>query len=309
MNTLPTALMNEAARIHQLLKNTDNEWWGGGASPGVYEYQFPDDTTVRYHIGGAVWLTLHGIHVTDLGPIQWQEEESVSSTDSERHEDHLELLAGDSAKRTLSWTFSDIQTLEDSTKLNLQSEAQAKLGSLYSPVSGFIDQKVEKEYASKFSDAKTYSQTETYELDIVGPKSVNIVFERDKQKRQRHTQCAPIFDYAITFHWAYDDGGWFDVTWKSKQEFIDFIRGEAPDTVGVLFGADRPLPPSFLSLNIGDTRVNHTESALAPWFRARPQPDAVIDNGGMSLTWTDMYDTVIDQSVREELVAQEVEHD
>ena len=240
------------------------------------------------------------VHLSDQN---FSDEETVSATNLEQHRNHVRLREGDSAKETLEYTFQDIQTLEQSTKLNFQSEIQAKLGSLYSPASGYVDQKVEKEYADKFGNQKTYSQTEEYELDIQGPANLDIVFERSKQKAQRHTTCRPIFDYGIRFLAQYNDGGFDVIDWHDKAEFLAFVQGQSPDSVGVMHSADRPLKGGgFFDLGFDSTVQNTSQTVLAPFFRAHAQPNAEIEGGSALLAWTENYDNVIAQGVEEEEV-------
>ena len=286
---LPEALRNEAQVIYQLLVNvapqdfrqTDVPWGYGPTWPD-YPATWPAPNQVTYNLRRpserrtAFNIELVDIYVRDLGQIEWSEEREIRPIRDSDRRWPVNIAAGDTLTQTFSHTFSHATTLEEETKINLAAEVELSLGNLESPAGAKLTTKVETEFASKFSDTATVSDTLSQQLVIQGPANRVYFAFRDRVIAERTTRCRPLFDYKIRFAARYDDGGYLIAEWASKAEFERFIRGLADDTVGYL-NASNP----------------YMAKALAPFYRAHPQPGASIGDSAPPMEWTDRYSTRI----------------
>ena len=279
---MPEALKWDAGRIWQLILNANSPWYGAGNARSDYPVEWPQANNVQYHVGGPVILELFDIRVVDYGPIAWSRENVVRT---ERESDvvaTVRLQEGETDVRRIEHTFSKAKSLEESTLLGFETEAEAHLGSYESPAGASLKEKVTNEYASKFGTSTTETDTFSDTLTLTGPLHRRYTAYRDSVIAQRDISCRPILDHGIKIVSRFPDTRqWKQVIFKDRDEFLRFIRGEADDSIGVF--------------EIGFEGGGPSErTAMAPFFRAHPQPGAAFDNTIPSLEWVGEYQTRIE---------------
>ena len=291
---LPQVLLPEAQGIYQLLTNANYELWPLRPVVANYPSEWPEQNRIRYHLGESkntgIILEMRNIHVRDCGPIYWMNEEQVGSS---QVEDvvlvDVDLPEGVDFDRMLSYTFTAVKTLEESTRLSFTTELEARFGSTSAPFAARINEKVADEFSSKFGTAETHAETQSDHFKFSGPRRLLIKAVREVQEVRRETSCKPFFDYEIAMIWDYPDG-YIHVGWSSKEEFVNFIRGLTPDSVAI--SEQRMKSKSVI---FPDDHVIH--KALSPYFREHPQPNAQIGEHVEPMQWVDTYPNVLKQSI------------
>lgn len=294
---LPVALMGEVQLIDQLLRNAVYlgaavNWWRSDPAPAAYEFQWPDPSTLRFHVGGAYWIVLYNVHVAQYGPIEWADASTIGGQHTDIVNETAVKIPVDKGtyRDTFSATFSETKSLEDETKNGFISEAMAKLGGISSPVQASLNQKVELEFRKAFGQVSSESRTVSQEITLPTPLDITVRGVRSRVTEQRRTKSQPQFDYGIAFRAERNDGGWWEVGFASKAEYQSFIRGEASDSVGV-----RRHGGSTVKSIWSDQQVPVAAQAAEPQaaaFRNVPQPSAVVGHGAHSLEWLATYDNV-----------------
>lgn len=294
---VPVALMSEVQGLDQLMRNAvylgaDINWWRSDPAPGHYEYQWPEPNTIRYHVGGAYWIVLHNVHVARYGEIQWQDAVQVGG-------EHVDIINEKNITipneegtytSTFSATFTETRSLEDASKQGFISEAMAKLGGISSPVQASLNQKVEIEFRKSFGSTSTEQLVFSDEIVLPTPLDITIRGERRRITEQRRTRSQPEFEYGIAFRGEFNDGGWWEVGFKSRDEYFSFIRGEADDSVGVYRSGGGSVKSVW-----SDEQVPIPSPADRPQahkFRAVPQQGATVGHASPSLEWLATYDNV-----------------
>ena len=290
---LPNALDVEVQSIDQLMRNVtylyNYPYWISGPAWGGYHSEWPEPDRIRYHISQAVWIELRNVHVKEYGPIQWQDADTLGG----RHRDIVEeqdvVIPIDQGtwEKEVSLTFSSTRGLEDATKRGFTSEAMAKLGGINAPASASINQKVELEFAQTFSKEQTESYTVRDKISLPTPLNITYRGERERVVEQRRSLSTPVWDYGIALRYEYNEGSWTEMYFASKQQFVDFIRGNAPDSVGVYEVG------GLSAYNIWEGKripVDGRSEPQAAWFRAHPQPEASLAYSPTALEWAEPYD-------------------
>ena len=282
---LPEALRGEAGRAWQLILNVNSPWYGAGNAEPNYPVEWPYYNNVQYHLGGPVIMELFNIHIDDYGPINWSGETIIQKKRESEVVESIRLREGESLTRQISHTFSKVTTLEQSTIKNFETEIEAHLGSYESPAGLSIKEKVGFEFGEKFGTEQTETDSFSDTLNLVGPLHRKYIAYRDSVLAQRQTSCQPSFDYGIKIVARFPDTReWKQSIFNSKEEFINFIRGEADDSVGVFqTGFEGQGPKS--------------NDPMAPFFRSHPQPNAQFENTVPHLTWTDHYQSRIEMGL------------
>ena len=293
---VPVALMGEVQGIDQLMRNAQYlktiNWWREDPAPSVYDHQWPQADTIRYHVGGAWWIVLHNVHVSEYGAIEWQDAVQVGGEHVDIvNEKHVEIPVDEGTYRsTYSASFTETKSLQDATKNGFISEAMGKLGGISSPVQASLNQKVELEFSKSFGSTSSESLTFSDEIVLPTPLDITLRGERRRITEQRRTRSQPHFEYGIAFRGEFNNGGWWEVGFLSKDEFLSFIRGQADDSIGVRRqgGGSVKSVWSNEQIPVGDG----PSTPQAPFFRAHPQSGASIGHSAQSLEWTATYDNV-----------------
>lgn len=274
---LPDALQGEAGRIMQLLYN-EGHWLFGYGPAHRFESEWPAPNAVTYDTGqDGAQLLLTNIRVVDFGHIEWSQEHELHRNREEHVLSTLELVEGQTVSDQFSWTFAKARSLQETSKLGFEQAVEAHVGSYESPAGASITAKFDQEFSRTFGSTETTTNTISRTITTTGPLRAEIVATRDSVVAQRTTRTQPKFDYQIQWaHGCCEGRGTTRVTWANKDEFLRFVRGAADDSVGI----------AHLALG-GETRK------LAPYYRAHPQPNAVIDDSSPWINWTDTYDTSI----------------
>lgn len=292
---IPVALMGEVSYIDQVIRNVEYwggiSWWRSDPAPSSYEYQWPDANTIRYHVGGPFWIVLTNVHVTNYGPIEWQKAVAVGGEHRDIvNETNVKIpVAQGTYRDTFSATFSETKSLEDETKNGFTSEAMAKLGGISSPAQASLNQKVELEFRKLFGQVSSEARTVSQEITLPTPLDITVRGERSRVVEQRLTKSQPCFDYGIAFRRENNDGGGWDVGFGNKDEFIQFIRGQADDSIGLMTHRGAGTRDFFGNYVPVPGRPSEPQAAA---FRAKPQTGAEIQHGSPSLEWTATYDNV-----------------
>ena len=293
---LPNALDIEAQSIDQLMRNVvylyGYERWISGPAWGGYHSEWPEPDRIRYRVGDertALWIELRNVHVREYGDIQWQDADTLGG----RHRDIVEeqdvIIPLDQGtwEKEVSLTFSSTRGLEDATKRGFTSEAMAKLGGISSPAQASINQKVELEFAQTFSKEQTESYTVRDKITLPTPLNITYRGERERVVEQRRTLSTPVWDYGIALRYEFNDGNWTEMYFASKQQFIDFIRGNAPDSVGVWYAGGGTTRRIFTNEVVP---LPGREEPQAGFFRAHPQSGATLASSPTALEWAEPYD-------------------
>ena len=293
---LPNALDVEVQSIDQLMRNVaylyNYQRWLSGPAWGNYYNEWPEPDRIRYRMGderNAVWIELRNVHVASYGPIEWQEATTIGGrhTDIVEEQDVVIPNPEGTWEKEVSLTFAAVRGLEDQTKRGFVSEAMAKLGGISSPASASINQKVELEFNQTFSKTTTESYTVSDKISLPTPLNITYRGERARVVEERRTRSRPVFDYGIALRYEYNDGNWTEMYFASKDQFQDFIRGNAPDSVGVWYTGGGTTRRIFTNEVVN---LPGREEIQADWFRAHPQSGATITPSGATLEWVDQYD-------------------
>lgn len=227
---MPEALTGQALGIMQRLRNVLASPLGGPGVPPTVPYEWPNATEIKYIFGDQT-LTLEGIHLMDLGRINWSEEKSTSM----RLVDEISVPDGVPFTRTYERTQSETTTLEEATKIGLETALRAGLGQEYGTGIS-LTQKVESDYEKRFGHKDEEAKSETF---TIGPVTDAGQYRVWSYGFSRLVSSRPEFDYGIKWEKRdkSDDGSiewWQRVEFACKQDYLDFIAGKAPDNVGVL---------------------------------------------------------------------------
>ena len=293
---LPNALDIEVQGIDQLLRNVaylyGYQRWLSGPAWGNYHHEWPEPDRIRYRMGderNAVWMELRNVHVTDYGPIEWQDAIAVGGRHTDIVEEQEVKIPVDEGKwtKTVSLTFEAVRGLEDQTKQAFTSEAEARLGGISSPAGAKLNQKVELEFAQKFSKVNTERYTVTDTIELPTPLHITYRGERARIVEERRTRSRPRFDYGIALRFEFNEGSWSEMYFASKDQFLDFIRGNADDTVGVYRVGGLTTRGAFGAVVAVPSPPDEPQAAF---FRDHPQPDATIPDTDHALEWVATYD-------------------
>ena len=249
---MPEALMGQALGIMQRLRNVGASPLGGPGVPPTVPYEWPTATTIKYIFGDQT-LTLDGVHLADLGRVNWSDERSTSM----RLVDEIEVPDGVPFTRSYSKTSSETTTLEEATKIGLQTALRAGLGQEYG-TGVSVSQKVESDYEKRFGHKDEEAQSETF---TIGPVTEAGKYRVWSYGFSRAVSSRPEFDYVIRWEKRdkSDDGSiewWQRVEFASKSDYLDFIAGKAADNVGVFhkgrvvsgpYGSTYEAPPVALA--------------------------------------------------------------
>lgn len=291
---IPTALDVEVQSIDQLMRNVvylyNYPRWISGPAWGNYDHEWPEPDCIRYHISQALWIELRNVHVADYGPIEWQEATAIGGRHTDIVEEQEVSIPVDQGKwtKTVELTFEAVRGLEDQTKQGFTTEAEAKLGGISSPAGARLNQKVELEFAQKFSKVNTSRYTVTDTIELPTPLHITYRGERARVVEERRTRSKPQFDYGIALRYEYNEGSWTEMYFASKAQFLDFVRGNADDTVGVYYVG------GLSAYNLWEGRRIPVDGPApepqAGFFRDHPQPEASLAYTDHALEWTDTYD-------------------
>ena len=285
---LPEALLNDSRGIMQRFMNG----WGFpkivaayGATPRP-SYSWPDRTTIVYEyppqMAGQQYIrmTLSGITVKDYNALHWGDETVVKRDTVSNIITTVDIPKDTDFKRTFSYHFQAVETLEDSTTTGFEAEAKASLGPEYAKFD--FAAKVKTEATKAFGQEKTYATTDTQEFSFQGPRHIQIVAIRDREQRTRHVSSQPVMDYQICLETKYEVRHY--VCWNNKEQLISYMSGHAPDDVGVLHWDGSPISDAG-------------QQATAGIFRDRPYPNYEIPDNVPPLAWPADYVDVINQTL------------
>ena len=283
---LPDALKGQARGIWQALENVQGTPLSGSGVPEL-EYDWPDRTTVVFYRGDdrSQSLTLSGIHISDFGPVSWTEEEvSVS-----RLVDEIYVDEGATIDRNYTKTKTETQTLEETTIDGFDEEIKAVLGQEYGTGLTF-DTKIRREYAKKFGSSEEQDTSTTFSIHITTPGKWRV----ESYNFTRRVSARPEFDYHITWQSnsadSNGDSYWARVHFEGKQDFLDFVYGEASDSIGIYYsGKIARNVPDPLGFSHHDVVTNNPPKPLAPIFRRSAQPHFMIGNPIHPLQWEADY--------------------
>lgn len=273
---LAEALHGQARSIVQGLRNPGV---GPIQGPGVggFRYDWPDRTTVIYHIDDDQTITFEGIHVSDFGPISWSDEEPGPR----RLVKEITVPEGVPFSDTFKRTSSETQTLEEATRIGLETAVRAGLGQEYGTGIS-LNAKVSRETEQRFG--KSATETLSSEFSI-GPVTEPGTYRIESFPFTRRVTSRPKFDFHIVWQrHTYADGGyhwWERVEFECKQQLIDLLRGMAPDSIGV-YRSGRIVSGDYAS------ESENAPKPLAPMYRERPQ-DYYVNNPVAPLTFEAAY--------------------
>lgn len=285
---LSEALLNDSRGIMQRFMNG----WGfpkivasSGGAP-VPSISWPDRRTIVYEyptqMAGQQYLrmTLSGITVKDFGEINWGTEKVQKNDTVSNIITTINIPKDTKFKRTFTYHFSAVETLEQSTSTEFETEAKTKFGPEYA---GFdFSAKVKTEATKKFGTEKTYATDDTQEFEFEGPRHIQIEAIRARQQVSRDVSSQPILDYQICLETRYE--AVHHVCWDNKEQLISYMKGLEPDSVGVLYWDATPIS-------------NAGSQATAGIFRARPYKDYEIPNNTPPIAFPADYIEVLNQSI------------
>lgn len=272
MSDLATLLHPEVERILVLLTNPGR----GNVPPelGFLKWQgwkatYIDEATCLYEdVRGEYprWFVklenIHGTEGTEVefgDPIPFGEPHATHVT-----KDEVDIQTKGNFERTYTHTFERIGSLLESTKKAYESNFGIRAGEASTGPASYIgahfNERLATEYTKQFTDTSQETDTITAKITQPTPAHFKVVASRETEEERWRVRGQIELDYKITLgfknypRWVGD----YTVTWTSKEQLLEFVRGEAPDSVGVWHGLD----------NI----------VLADRYRQSPQPQATIDN-------------------------------
>ena len=288
---LAEAVKPEAGTIIQLVRNVPvglDKFFDYSPAQPVPNYTWPDRQTVVFNMptryGGQEYLrlTLSDIKVVDFGDIAWSEQ-SVIKTDTIDHNiTTINIPDNTDFSRTFTYSFSAVETIEKSSTEGLEAEAKVKLGPEYASFD--FSTKVKYEAEQRFGTENTFAESDSQTFSFKGPRHISVDAVRNRQVLRRDVSSKPIYDYKICFDTRYVQSA--QVCWANKAEFTSWVRGKAPDDVGVIHWYDmygHPRPEQDV----------HTAAGR----RSEPQPQASIPNTGPDLVANAEYINVLNQSI------------
>lgn len=289
---IPNALDIEVQSIDQWMRNVaylyGYDKWISGPAYGGYHSEWPEPDRIRYHISQAVWIELRNVHVKSYGPIEWQEAEALGGMHRDIVEEQDVKIPNEQGtwEKEVILNFGAVRGLEDATKRGFISEIGARLGGISTPAGASASQKIEVEFAQKFSQQQTEGYTVRDKITLPTPLDITYRGERSRVVEQRRTRSTPVWDYGIALRYEYNNGGFTEMYFASKGQFEDFINGNAPDTVGVWFTNGSSYHDFWNNLQPIPGQVE----PQAPFFREHPQSGARITATQNSLEWAEPYD-------------------
>lgn len=255
---LPQALLSDAEAIWNYLGAVKTNVLQPNEFRRPIHYNWPSANTVefrqqdtQYDIPEICLLT--NIHVTEWEDIRWEEEHQIGTRDVSSNVADLTLLFA--ATRDFEFTFGETRSLKEASVEAFKTEVTLRLGSETTPVGAKIQQEIEKSFSKEFGSQATQSNTVRQGLTFSDHGTYQVKAVRTIGESQRVIRGKPIFDYSIKVIRNQPDnwevGGYY-IEFSSKQEFLEFIQGNAPDNVGVLHGRGFSNPLSGLYRNSPD---------------------------------------------------------
>lgn len=289
---LSQALEVEAQRIWQLVINSGIWFFGGPSIQNGEQFQkyWPNPSTVEYrrdatgNSGNWLYLRFENIHVTDFGGIVWENESVIGRRDNSEIIIEVDLPEGVGFNQEISHTFTAVQTLLDSAKTGFETAAKARLGGVSTPAGAELAQTVTKEFTRQFGQNDSFNREVRQRFDIPGPRKFKIEAVREQQRIRRQARCRPVFDYNIKMGRYWAQGHYYEAGFVDKAEFLSWIRGQAPDSVG------------YIVANF-DSFGQWGDPNAAAFMRARPQSGAELSQADSLIIWPDEYDDVLRQTI------------
>ena len=289
---LPEALQSTAQRCWQLLANAGDPLIGGIGAVQSGERFTPswpsaDRVEFRRAVNEYAAIIFTNIHETGYKSIQWLNEEVIGRADEFQTIDRVEgFPEGAMYNQRHVYTFGAVESLLDTTKNAFETEAEARLGSISTPVGAKLAQTVTAEYTKQRGDTNNWQQTveRTFSFPIVEDFEIRAV--RAAEKRRVHVIGVPMLDFGIEWGAFYPNGSYDRSGVASISEFLQLLAGDAPDTVGVIYRY-RP-----------DGQHGEVASVGAELFRSRPQTSAYVPRMSELISFTREYQAVLSQGFR-----------
>ena len=266
---VPEALRGQAQGIWQRLINVPNPVIKGSGVNVPLPYRWPDPQTIEYYMGDET-LTLMGVHEGDYGKVNWAQERETSM----QLLDEIEVPEGVPFTKTYEKTSTEKTSLLEGTKTALEAGFKEVIGQEYG--TGItLTQRIEADYEKQFGKDQGETESDTF---TIGPISEPGKYRIYSYSFERLVSSRPIFDYRI--RWAKDvtqedavagSGNeiewWTRAEWEDLDSFLDFIAGDAPDSVGVAHSG-RIVHGKY------NSSTTNPDKPLAPYYRERRQvPD------------------------------------
>ena len=259
-----------------------NGWnWWNGLTP---EYQ--DYKTLVYHLPGHKgYVKLSGLTLNDMDAT-FTAPKVVKGGIMDVTRQEIHIPDGVHVQRTLSHTFSKVHSIQEQFSIASETGIEGQAGgNLESHVN--IAEKLSLAYQKQWGDTTTTSDTETYELGVVGPKDLVAISERATSKMAQTIIAKPDYECAVAFGGFYEDNP-NELKFDTWARLCEFLRGLSPDSIGQW-----------------DTKYFGIQK-YAPNARANPTPEdfmvGIDTPGDGTIEYVAHYDSVDDQSIRVEEV-------
>ena len=256
---IPEALMGQALGIWQRLRNVSNTPLSAPGVPSTVPYEWPDSKTIKYILNEQS-LTLQGIHLSNIGRIDWSDE---------RETDHrlvaeFNVIEGVPFYKEYEHTESETISMEEATRKGLETALQVGLQGYGVNLS--LNERISSEYEQKFGHTDEHQVKDKFS---VGPITEPGTYQILAYRHSSIVSSRPIFDYSIKWerHTHSPDGTiewWERVEWEKLSNYLDFISGMAADDIGVYHSG------RIVSGAYGSTYENSPRQ-LAPLFRQQRQ--------------------------------------
>ena len=298
---MPTLNLAEAARIEvhrmwQLIANLGDQRWHTGPvyTPEIESY--PDATTAIYKLpdNPVERFKLYNIQVVDLGDVEWSERSESHIRPEEASVDTI-TISDPPGQYTARHTWGDVQSLRDSSTIGFESAVEVALGGS-APVNVKLSQKVNGSFAKEFgsSQSKESEITQTFPMDKAGTYKYSA--ERKVSVATRVTRSRVKLDYEIYLGRYYNDGGYQECYLPSKSVFLSWIKGLAPDNVGVMRSGGQTK-----NLWTGQmVPVHNPDVNYAAFLRDHPQPGAELTETDAVVEWMSADEVVVDRKLKQE---------
>ena len=296
---LAEAAKIEVWRIWQLIANYtymsgDQRWHTGPVHEPIID-SYPDATTAIYRLpdNEVERIKLSNIKVTDLGDVQW-DERSESRTRVEEATVTTKTVSDPPSQHTSRYTWGNVKSLRETSKTGFESAVEVSLGA-NAPVSAKLSQKVDLAFEKEFGETRSQEseQVEVFQETRAG--TYRYTAERSVSVAHRVTRSRVKLDYEITLGRYYINNGFQECYLPSKSVFLSWIKGLAPDNVGVMHSG-------------GDTRgfagewipSRNPDVNFAAILRAHPQPDAQLTETDAVVEWMSADEVVVDRKLKQE---------
>lgn len=209
--------------------------------------------------------------ISDIKEVDWGEEKILESNVIERYSDEIIFDKEIDYEEELSYTFSETRTLLEQAKVGAEAAIRGLVSGSYSGVKAELEvsAKITSEYSRQWGKSVEVDNTVKQDIKIKGPITIKYEAERSIDKLQRHVIAKTDFEYSIGM---IDETGAgvnpprIDLEWRSWQEFLALVKGEAPRSYVINRGGhdiekENPLYHEFLNNPLSKKELKRLEKS------------------------------------------------